>query len=75
MHISEGPKNNPHGFHVKAGGSYDYARPGWDRPTRVTIESGEGDFAGELLVRFNPGYYPTRLKDIPADATFTDVTG
>ena len=60
-------------FKVEAGKTYDYKMPHWDSATRVTIEAGQGDFAGELFVRFSPGRYPTNLRDIPAAATFTEA--
>ena len=61
-------------FSVEAGKTYDYKMPNWDRPTRVTIENGKGDFAGELFVRFSPDRYPSKLRDIPVAATFTEVS-
>lgn len=51
-------------------GAYLYRMPGWDAPAQVTVEQGQGDFAGELLVRNSPKFIPERLTNIPVAATF-----
>lgn len=55
-------------------GTYEYRMPGWAAPVTVKVEDGQGAFAGQLMVRFKEGYYPTKLRDIPVAAEFVKVS-
>lgn len=70
----QGPTTGPNRFNLEVGKTYEYSLPSFTTPDLVTVEAGEGDSAGKLFIRFDPNLIPERLENIPANATFREVT-